>query len=148
MSHHLRTAQLHDAASLAELSGELGYPSGKKSLESRLQQLLQKDDHCVFVALQKDSIIGWVHGFYTLRVESDPFVEIGGLVVSEGYRGQGVGKALVQEVTRWAQQIPCYKVRVRSNVLRTESHGFYEGMGFVKVKEQVVLDFGEFPKPL
>ena len=72
MSHHLRPAQLQDAASLAELSGVLGYPSGKKSLESRLQQLLQKDDHCVFVALQNESIIGWVHGFYSLRVESDP----------------------------------------------------------------------------
>lgn len=87
-------------------------------------------------------MVGWVHGFYSLRVESDPFIEIGGLVVDENHRQKGIGVQLVEKVNTWASTKGCNKLRVRCNTIRLESHEFYNLIGFTLNKEQKVFDRG------
>ncbi len=42
------------------------------------------------VAEDKDkNVIGWIHVFIAVRIESETFAEIGGLVVNENIRGYG-----------------------------------------------------------
>ena len=96
---------------------------------------------CVIASNEK--IVGWIHGFYSLRIESDFFVEIGGLVVDENFRKNGIGKKLVDKVMEWSKLKNCEKVRVRCNVIRKESHKFYENIGFEINKEQKI-----FSKPV
>ncbi|MAN04248.1 MAG: GNAT family N-acetyltransferase [Owenweeksia sp.] len=136
----IRLALLNDAATIATLSDQLGYRSQDDSIQKRLKQLLNNHDHLVLVALKDNEVTGWIHCFYNLRVESDPFVEIGGLVVDEGHRQSGIGKMLVEEILAWARKKGCEKVRVRCNVIRRESHRFYEKIGFTENKEQKVFD--------
>jgi predicted N-acetyltransferase YhbS len=136
----IRTAEEHDAAPITDLSGELGYENKKEDIQNRLKLLLSDDDHCVFVALYNDKIVGWIHGFFTVRIESDFFVEIGGLVVKNNVRGNGIGKKLVDKVIEWAEFKKCRIIRVRSNVIRKESHRFYENIGFKINKEQKIFD--------
>ena len=136
----VRKAEIMDVESISQLSDQLGYLSTNDAIKNRLSEILKNKDNCVFVACEGKTIAGWILGFYTLRVESDPLIEIGGLVVSENYRKKGIGKILVDEVVKWAKLRKCNQVRVRCNVLRIESHKFYENIGFELKKEQKVFN--------
>lgn len=136
----VRKANPEDAENIAILSSQLGYPTDVEKMEQRLRQVLEHPEHCVFVAASNGQVTGWIHGFYTLRVESDSFVEIGGLVVDESTRGHGIGKKLVSEVRKWADLRNCATIRVRSNVIREESHRFYLKNGFRETKSQKIFD--------
>lgn len=140
MNYLIRNAELRDSNSIAELSHQLGYKSEYATMLKRLTEILDHDDNCVFVAFEDKNLVGWIHGFYSRRVESDSFIEIGGLVVGENYRKNGVGKMLVEEIIKWADLKECKKVRVRSNTIRTESHIFYQKLGFEINKEQKIFD--------
>ena len=136
----LREAILADAAMIAELSGQLGYKSSTEKTEYRLTQLLNNSNHCVYVVVNNDTVVGWIHGFYSLTVEYDPCVEIGGLVIDENNRRKGIGQMLVNKVVAWTRSINISRIRVRSNTIRKDAHSFYVGIGFTQIKEQKVFD--------
>lgn len=136
----IRQALVTDKEAIAQLSDQLGYKTSAAETESRIEELLTNKEHCLFVCVDGEQVIGWVHGFYALRVESERFVEIGGLVVNEIYRRKGVGKLLVNTIVEWARQININKVRLRCNTKRKDSHLFYLGIGFSETKEQKVFD--------
>jgi GNAT superfamily N-acetyltransferase len=136
----LRSADLSDAAPLAELSCQLGYATDEADSEHRLSLIVQQDGNAVFVAeSSRGGVIGWVHVFSTLRVESAPFAELGGLVVAEGSRGMGVGRLLVEAAEQWSRESGLCELRVRSNVTREDAHRFYANLGFGHSKSQAVL---------
>jgi GNAT superfamily N-acetyltransferase len=133
----VRTAQLEDAASIAVLSGQLGYPCSAASLGRRLRSLLSKPDHAIWVAENKGGgVAGWIHVFVHQVLESDRQAEIGGLVIDENFRGQGAGKALVERAERWAKARRLNSVYVRSNIIRKEAHVFYQKQGYKIIKTQ------------
>lgn len=109
-------------------------------MRDRLTEILKNADHCVYVVTDNENIMGWIHGCYSLRVESDPFVEIGGLVVDENYRKQGLGKMLVEKIKEWSKSKETLQIRVRCNTLRKASHAFYNSIGFIEKKEQKIFD--------
>jgi len=71
-------------------------------------------------------------------LESEPACEILGLVVDQNYRCQGVGRSLVAAVEAWAGSRGVTTIKVRSNMVRAESHPFYERLGYARVKSQHV----------
>jgi GNAT superfamily N-acetyltransferase len=81
-----------------------------------------------------------VHVFYTIRLESGPFCEIGGLVVSKNIQGKGIGKLLVEKARKWAAERNIGKLRVRCNVVRAGAHEFYIKSGFTENKQQKVFE--------
>lgn len=139
----IRIAEINDFKPITELSNQLGYKTQNADIKKRLKKVLENTDNCVYVATENEKIVGWIHGFYSLRIESDFFVEIGGLVVDENFRKNGIGKKLVDKVMEWSKLKNCEKVRVRCNVIRKESHKFYENIGFEINKEQKI-----FSKPV
>ena len=133
----VRSAVLADAARIAVLSGTLGYPVAADTLAERLTRLLTRAEEIVLVADSgPDEVVGWVHGAEQELLESGRRCEILGLVVASEQRGQGVGRRLVEAVEPWATHRGLEQVAVRSNVARTESHPFYERLGYVGVKTQ------------
>ena len=140
MELSIRQAALEDSRSIAALSGQLGYETDYKTMQDRLKTILKSNENCVYVASYNDELIGWIHGFYALRVETDPFVEIGGLVVDENFRNKGVGKKLIEFVFDWTKTKNCSEIRVRSNTIRVESHKFYEKLGFDLNKTQKIFN--------
>ena len=145
MSIVIRKAQIDDSRDLTILSQQLGYESSIDDIERRLAEILDSDGHQVYVACNNELVLGWIHGFYAIKIESPPFVEIGGLVVADGVRGQGVGKQLVQSVMQWTQSIGCARLRVRCNAVRLASHDFYGALGFELNKQQKVFDLNLHP---
>ena len=133
----IRLASLRDAPNLAMLSGALGYPVDDESFAQRLGNLLARTEHIVLVAeVAPGRAIGWLHGAELESLEFGRRCEILGLVVGTAHRGQGVGRRLVAAVEEWARQRDLEQMAVRSNVGRTESHPFYERLGYVRAKTQ------------
>ncbi|MGG8498133.1 GNAT family N-acetyltransferase [Tenacibaculum sp. TC6] len=136
----IRKAQINDTDSIQKLSNQLGYPSEYSDIQQRLRLILEKTDHRIFVAETNHIVIGWIHCFYAVRIESEPFIEIGGLIVDVNYRKQGVGKQLIQHIKPWGLENNCSKIRVRSNTTRENAHLFYQILGFSIRKEQKVFE--------
>lgn len=135
----VRSAALADAAAIARLSGQLGYPVAIQSLATRLERLLGLEDQALFVATDaKGEVVGWIHGAQQLLVESGARCEILGLVVDEAVRRSGVGRQLVEAAEQWARGQGLSEVSVRSAVGRAESHHFYQQLGYERVKSQHV----------
>jgi GNAT superfamily N-acetyltransferase len=132
----IRRAKISDAPRVAELSGTLGYPAEAEAMARRLAGILAQETHAVFVAEAAGEMAGWIHGAEQQMLEFDRRCEILGLVVDASQRGQGVGRRLVEAVEQWARTRGLNEISVRSNVIRPESHPFYERIGYVRVKTQ------------
>ena len=140
----IRDAKVSDAAALAALAGELGYPTTSAEMERRLEALRSDPKHRVFVA-ERDGLLGWIHVSMINALESESFAEIRGLVVSESYRGSGIGTQLVIAAEKWANEKRCNRIRVRTNVVRVEARAFYKKLGYVSKKTQDVFDKSLLP---
>ncbi|MBF0543190.1 MAG: GNAT family N-acetyltransferase [Candidatus Riflebacteria bacterium] len=135
----LRNALPSDSPELAELSCQLGYPSNEVETLERLKSLSEEDGNLVLVAELEGKVVGWIHAFIAYRLESPPFVEIGGLVVNANRRGAGIGGKLVTAVAHWTKNRGFTQLKVRSNVVREDTHHFYLKLGFTKSKSQIVF---------
>jgi GNAT superfamily N-acetyltransferase len=135
----IRPAKRTDAAALAFLSGELGYPTTTAEMETRFDVLVRDSRHGIYVA-ERDSIAGWVHVALVQSLESVAYAEICGLVVAESYRSSGIGTQLVAAAENWALQHGYHRIRVRTNVVREQTRMFYKKRGFQLKKTQEVFD--------
>ena len=136
---HLRRARSEDATEIARLVTELGYPVEAGAILPRLQALLVHPDHLVTVAAgPNDRLSGVIMAEHRALLLYGPQVEIMGLSVGAEARRMGVGRALVKAVEDWARQFGDSQIVVRSNVVRPESHPFYEKIGYKRKKTQHV----------
>ena len=136
----LKSISQAEAQEILSLSKQLGYENNFELLLGRLQEIIPLKDNAIFVAKAEGKIVGWLHCLICLRVESSLFVEITGLVVDENVRGQQIGKKLIESSKQWSQNQGISTIRIRCNVLRTESHKFYQALGFSSSKEQKVFE--------
>ncbi len=115
----IRPVRLEDAAEVAELSGQLGYPVSASEMSARLSRALADPDYVVTVAEGSDgSLLGWIGAEYRFLLEIGDEVEIVGLVVRQGTRRLGVGKVLLAAAEKFARTRGLDSIRVRSNVAR------------------------------
>jgi N-acetylglutamate synthase-like GNAT family acetyltransferase len=135
----IRNAEVNDATQLADLSEVLGYPLQTEVVKRRIERLLSRPMHLLLVADSPDTgVAGWIHAAEQDILETGRSCEILGLVVAANQRGNGIGRRLVERVERWAGANGLNEISVRSNILRTESHPFYQRLGFVRIKTQHV----------
>jgi ribosomal protein S18 acetylase RimI-like enzyme len=132
----IREAQPQDFSRIAELAGQLGYPSSPNEIAGRLAGMKQSDDHAVFVARLGGEVAGWLGVYVCRMVEADSRAEISGLVVDEKFRSQGIGPLLLVRAEQWAREKGCRAIGLRSNVIRDRAHSFYERHGYKHTKTQ------------
>jgi ribosomal protein S18 acetylase RimI-like enzyme len=132
----IRPLRAADAPRISELLAQLGYPSDVDAVTSRLAGILNSPTQQVLVAVSAgDSRIdGYIGVERRLLLQEDERAEITGLVVDSAVRRSGVGRALVRAAEQWASDQGLRTVVVRSNVVRPESHPFYEGIGYRRTK--------------
>ncbi len=136
----IRSMTARDAREVAALSSQLGYPSTAAEIEKRFRAAAQAPDSALDVAETDDGrVVGWVHVVGRHFLESEPYVEIAGLVVDAGARRHGVGWALVAEAETWAKERGYGTMRIRSNTARVEARPFYEQVGYEIIKTQYVF---------
>jgi GNAT superfamily N-acetyltransferase len=133
----VRRARLTDAGRIAELAGQLGYPTVAKEMKGRLREVFKDKDAACFVADSRESgLAGWIHVSTTPLLEVERRAEVNGLVVDERARSRRVGAMLLAAAEKWARGKRCKSVSVRSNVLRERAHGFYLRNGYEHYKTQ------------
>jgi len=153
----VRAATLADAADIARLSGQLGYPATPEEVAHRLRQIEGDATHAVYVArfageelpdlgigaartsstsAATSPVIGWIHVHVCHGLVSDSCVEIAGLVIDEHHRSHGVGHVLMTQAEQWARENACREIRLRSNIIRAGAHAFYDKLGYEMFKTQ------------
>ena len=135
----IRAMAMSDANQAAQLSAELGYEASGQEIANRLEVLLTLDEHAVFVACLDDKVVGWIDVGIVYHLQSAPYGEIGGLVVSEKHRGSGIGSKLVDEAETWIASKGVGIVVVRSRSTRERAHKFYIGRDYSLWKTSVVF---------
>ncbi len=126
----VRDAALNDAAGIAGLLGELGFPAHAESIRHRLRSMLAFGES-VLVAEEEGRLLGvlTLHIMPVLH-RPTPVGRLTALVVTERERGRGVGRALVETAERMVNQRGCSLLEVTSNLRLQEAHHFYRHLGY------------------
>lgn len=137
----IREANAADAAALARLSGELGYPAAAEMIVRRLADIAAAHSGVVLVAVDaRDVVLGFAQAEPRCLLFKEPFVELAALVVDAEARGAGAGAALLAAIEAWTRERGFGIVRVRSNVVRERAHRFYLREGYAESKRQAVFE--------
>lgn len=135
----IRKMACSDAADAARLSGELGYPTSVEEMEDRLKHLANMENRAVFAACREARVVAWIDVGIVHHLQSEPYGEIGGLIVSSEYQGCGIGKKLVETAENWIRGRGITKVLVRSQIAREGAHAFYLRQKFSRIKTSAVF---------
>ena len=135
----IRLATVEDAERVAALSTQLGYPTTPDEARRRLMEVEREPAHVVYVAVQEGQVVGWIHVCVRTLVQVDRAAEIEALVADEACRGCGIGHSLIQQAEQWIRERGCATAYVRSNIVRERAHGFYEGLGYDKIKTSLTF---------
>jgi GNAT superfamily N-acetyltransferase len=125
----IRNARVEDAPRLAQLAGDLGYTISSVSVGGAIERL-RSSEGAIFVAVEGEQVAGWIHIYRSQVIQTQPFTEVGGLVVDPHDRGSGIGGRLLETAEQWASAHGLAVVRVRSNTVRANAHLFYERRGY------------------
>jgi GNAT superfamily N-acetyltransferase len=106
---------------------ELDYEGMKKVFD---QNLLAADRFFI-VALYGPQVIG----FCSLTVKNNLWIQgflgnVDEMIVEENYRGQGIGKKLMERITEIAKEKNCKRLELESSFHREQAHEFYKELGF------------------
>ncbi len=136
----IRPVREEDAPAAAGLCGELGYPANPSDLLARMVRITADPNHSVLVACVEGNLVGWIDLSIECHLQSEPAALIGGLVVADAVRNQGIGRRLCQAAEAWARGCGMTRIRVRSNAIRERAHGFYLRDGYARVKTSAVFE--------
>lgn len=90
-----------------------------------------RNDCCVFVARDKDQLLGTVSGF-CCRGLGGNFLVIEDLIVQEGLRGSGIGTGLMAAAEDFGRSTDCDYALLVSSGFRKRAHHFYEKIGYTE----------------
>jgi len=136
----VREAEQSDAKIIADLSIQLDHELSQAEAKKHIQNISKVKDQEIFVVEDTGfKVLGFVNVTAHYEMLSGVQARLGGLVIDKNARGIGLGRTLMQTAEKWAKQKGSKTMKVNSNVVRTDSHKFYEKMGYKKYKHQVVF---------
>ncbi|HEY4217855.1 MAG TPA: GNAT family N-acetyltransferase [Gemmatimonadaceae bacterium] len=138
----IRVARADDAAALARLVTQLGYPATAEQMPARFARLSTDENARAFVAENAGVVLGLatIHLRFTMNHQS-PIAQLTLLVVDEANRARGVGRALVQAAEQFAQDRGAKRINVTTALNRGNAHAFYERIGYKHTGRRYGRDF-------
>ena len=111
----------------------------------RFRAALDADDQVVLVAEDDGEVVGMAYAEVHVpsRFSDERALELSGVVVRSGYRGQGVGRALVEEAARFAQERQVGWIELKSFWPNKTSMEFWGALGFTPRVVQLVASTEE-----
>ncbi len=131
----IRPYRSTDSEALTLLMDDLGYPTKTEDMRKRMQKIESLTDYHTFVAELEGIVAGMIGIREVYYYEGDGLVtQISLLVVKSDCQGQGLGRALIRFVERWAKQHGSSSLYLTSGMKpeRVRAHAFYERNGFAK----------------
>ena len=110
-------------------------PDGKARSYDFLRGVLADPNAIIFIAETQSLIIGLVYAYVRLIPENPIKVpclagEIDQIVVRQGYRRYGVGKALMQRIHQWAGEMKLERLELSVWNFNGEAQEFYQELGY------------------
>jgi GNAT superfamily N-acetyltransferase len=98
----------------------------------KYRQAMGNENSVVLVAEDDDEVVGMAYGEVRIpsRFSDERALELSGVVVRAGYRGRGVGRALVREAARFAADIDVDWVELKTFAPNQGAMTFWEDLGF------------------
>lgn len=98
----------------------------------KYREAMSTENAVVLVAEDEGEIVGMAYGEVRIpsRFSDERALELSGVVVRTGYRGRGVGRALVQEAARFAGEMGVEWVELKTFAPNQGAMAFWEGLGF------------------
>ena len=134
---NIRESIYDDIPLLLELLYELGRPKPQneneiESFTKLLKNYIDDSNKKILVAEINDSkIIGLISLVFLSRLNQKTLeLYVPELIISQQYQNQGIGKKLLNSSIELGKEKKCHRIRLESGNQRTESHKFYEHLGF------------------
>lgn len=125
----VRPARPSDSRAIAALVGGLGFPASPGETEKRLAALKRRRE--TPLVAEQGGVIGVLAWHVTpVLHRPKPVGRITMMIVAEGERRRGVGRALVEAACGKLRSEGCGLIEVTSNVDLSGAHGFYRRLGF------------------
>lgn len=97
------------------------------------REAMQDPEAMVLVAEDEGEVVGMVFGEASRpsRFSDERALELAGVVVRAGYRGRGVGRALVAEAARFASDAGLTWIELKTFAPNDRAMAFWEQLGFM-----------------
>ena len=130
----IRPASIGDAAAIAALLPDLGYPASADEVRARLAAIAGLPRCVVAVAESGGEVVAVLHLACTISIARGNGVELVALVVRAGLQGHGLGQACVRWAIAWSREQGETRLRLRSGAEREAAHRFYRKLGFAQTR--------------
>jgi ribosomal protein S18 acetylase RimI-like enzyme len=138
----IRPARPADSAAIAALVSSLAFEASSEDIAGRLA-VLEKGREAPLVAEQGEviGVLAW-HVTPVLH-RPKPVGRITMMIVADGERRRGVGRALVEAACEEFRSRGCGLIEVTSNVDLSGAHGFYRRLGFERTSYRFAKGLGD-----
>lgn len=134
----IRPGRFDDVSEEAALHADVGWCYDER------QTLAEYHDDAyepssVLIAEIDGLIVGKMELFHAWKSTYGRFALIRRFVVRDGYRGQGVGRQLLEAATAQAQEAGCAFLELTVDVTNPQAHAFYAAEGFIADRVEVIM---------
>lgn len=127
----IRPATLADAAKLADLLTQLGYPGTEQFIREKILELTGHPDGDLAVAVEEGEVLGFISLHFIPQLGlAGSFARISYLCVDETVRGRGVGGRLETYCEQRARERGCDRIELHCHSRREQAHRFYRRQGY------------------
>jgi GNAT superfamily N-acetyltransferase len=138
-SANVRRMVDRDAAAVATLLGELGYPTTEDRLVLRCAAGGEPSAADVFVLEFAGQVVGSLSlAFTPYFPNGSTLCRVTALVVAPSHRGRGFGAALIAKAVEEGRRRGCSALEVTAADRRADAHRFYEQVGFSRTSLRFV----------
>lgn len=111
-------------------------------IESLYENLITNDNNCVLLAKVNEEIVGYLFGFIedsnTAYLERKAKLEA--MFVDENFRGNKIGKLLIEEFKTWVQKKECKYIELSVCKENTSAINLYKKEGFKDLKTIMITE--------
>jgi GNAT superfamily N-acetyltransferase len=138
MDLQIRKAKKSDISSFLDLYAQLDIDAGQIldlcSAEKLFDKIQTYPNYNVYIAVLNDKVVGTLELLIMDNMAhlGTPSGIVEDVVVQSDFRGQGIGKKMMQFALDECRKAGCYKMTLSSNLRRDRAHHFYESLGFKK----------------
>ncbi|HET9016264.1 MAG TPA: GNAT family N-acetyltransferase [Thermomicrobiaceae bacterium] len=134
----IRAGRMEDAPAEAELNRDVDWCWDEEQTVAEYHDDAYEPSS-VLVAESDGQVVGKLELFVGAKSVHGRFGLIRRFVVHRDYRGQGVGRVLLDAATERARDLGCSFIELSVDVTNPAAHAFYQRDGFVEDRVEVMM---------